>query len=90
MKNEEIAKRLERVEKELRDLKEEVRQGRQYIPMPYPQPYPVPYIPQPWYPWGPVWVWKDTNPPPIRYWTDINDTTAGDNCTYTSGGTLTS
>jgi hypothetical protein len=66
MKNEKIARKLERIEKELRDLRDEVRcQPLQIIPMPYPQPYPVmpPYQPwvRPWSPYiGDTWCGQTT------------------------------
>jgi len=87
MRRDEIAKKLERVEKELRELKEEVRQGRQYIPIPYPQPYPVPYYPQPYYPWWGIFP-RDTTCGRIDQgdntttWTNINSAISVDasNC----------
>jgi len=59
------SERLERIEKELMDLKEELRKRTQIIavPQPYPVPYnPWPYYPRPYYPWPnvPTITWTAT------------------------------
>jgi hypothetical protein len=91
MKNDEIAERLKKIEKQLRDLKEEVRQGRQFVPVPYPYPiYPIYPQPQPTWPWRwPYQTWITSGG------TNVGETTWGSgystnvedspNLTYTVG-----
>lgn len=82
----EILDKLDSVEKELRNLKDEIRtKGRDVIPVPYPVPYPEPVRPRPWirpYPYIDTGITRIR--PTSEYWThksDGNDYQSFDNLT---------